>query len=251
MTTTVKDDDSFYLNGRYVVFQAGDTRFRVPSHTLIRESQFFADMFSLPVLASSERTEGASDIKPIMLPESVSAESFRSLLKILYPGALFVDKFRSDINKSEWVSILELASMWYFLECRKMAISRLNNFLNPVEKIYHGRKHKVTFWLQQGYKDLVDRYATITNEEALALITDPGSYNICTAVSLLRIREKRALKASGRLGRLPADFTEKEIQQEFEQEFRTIKEMEEAYGVVVTQAIIDRFNPITDPAYYF
>ncbi|KAF4620941.1 hypothetical protein D9613_001098 [Agrocybe pediades] len=226
---TVKNDDQFYFTGHYVILQAGDTRFRVPNEVLTRESQFFADMFSLPVPAS-EAVEGGSDDKPIVFPQTVRAESFRSLLKILYSSGGTV-----ALDKSEWLSVLELATMWYFLERRKTAIGRLTNILSPVEKIYYGRMQKVAVWLQQGYTALVERDATITNDEALALTTNSGSEHALTAFFLLRIREKkeRALRGSGGKGRRMSPFnTDMEVGQEFGEELRSIREMEGAYGVV-------------------
>jgi hypothetical protein len=47
----------------------------------------FTDMFSLPQ-ASPDATEGTSDDKPIVLPESVSAEDFENLLRGLYPARM-------------------------------------------------------------------------------------------------------------------------------------------------------------------
>jgi len=51
---------------------------------LVRESQFFADMFTLPILEPSKKVEGLTDDKPIMLPANITAASFRHLLKALY-----------------------------------------------------------------------------------------------------------------------------------------------------------------------
>ncbi|KAF9552798.1 hypothetical protein CPC08DRAFT_601941, partial [Agrocybe pediades] len=141
--------------------------FRVPTDGLIRESQFFSDMFSLPIPASGTTVEGVSDDKPIMLPESISAESFRSLLRLLYPSS--GEDHAVELSESEWISVLELSTMWYFLRYRKMAISHLNGLLTPIEKVCLGREYKVTFWVEQGYHSLVKRKETISNDEALEL----------------------------------------------------------------------------------
>ncbi|KAF9536409.1 hypothetical protein CPC08DRAFT_824809 [Agrocybe pediades] len=246
-TTTVKNDDQFYSTGKYVVLQAENTRFRLPSEILTRKSQFFADMFTLPVPASSETAEGASDEKPIMLPASISAESFRSLLKMLYSSATFfgtsIEGVPVVLDKSEWISVLKLSTMWYFLECRKTVILKLTDVLGPIEKVCLGREQNVAFWIQEGYKALVERAETITDDEALSLKKNSGVDYAVTGLALLRIREKKALKGT----RHDLHFIARLIEQEFSEELRTTMEAEKVYGIVKDLEPIDEVWPAKVP----
>ena len=59
-----------------------DTLFRVHRYYLTRESQIFADMFSLPV---SETAEGNTDSSPIRIP-GVTVKEMESFLTFMYFG---------------------------------------------------------------------------------------------------------------------------------------------------------------------
>lgn len=65
-----------------LLWQAGDTLFRVPVNYLPMDEGIFEDMFSLP----NAGKEGNDDDNPIVLPEQVTAEDFRSFLKFIFPS---------------------------------------------------------------------------------------------------------------------------------------------------------------------
>jgi len=74
------------------------TLFRVHKYYFTRESQIFADMFSLPVGGaggSSGTTEGKSDSSPIEIPE-VTKQEMESFLGFVYFGyVLSVSGYRN------------------------------------------------------------------------------------------------------------------------------------------------------------
>ena len=65
-----------------------DTLFRVHRYYFTRESQIFADMFSLPA-GSSEMIEGKSDTSPIEIP-GVMKQEMESFLSFVYFGCVLV-----------------------------------------------------------------------------------------------------------------------------------------------------------------
>lgn len=62
------------------ISQAGTTLFKVPVEYLPRGEGVFDDMFAL----SNIDKEGSSNEKPVVLPDQVTEEDFRSLLKVLF-----------------------------------------------------------------------------------------------------------------------------------------------------------------------
>ena len=93
---------------------------------------------------------------------------------------------RLTLSKDEWISVLRLATFWYFLKFRKLAISELDQAgeLTPKDKVVYGRKFKIQAWLTAGCMELVGRDETISKEEAIAIDYE-------TTFALFRIREKR------------------------------------------------------------
>ena len=88
------------------------------------------------------------------------------------------------LSKSEWVSILRLSTKWRFLDLRKLAKSELEagEELTSVEKIILGREFYHVSWIEEGYKELVQKTDTITDDEAISI-------ELPTAINLFRIRE--------------------------------------------------------------
>ncbi len=66
-----------------------NTIFRVPREYLAQESPLFLDMFQLPQ-PDVDSVEGSKDGTPVILPEPITASSFRALLKLLYSSDSYV-----------------------------------------------------------------------------------------------------------------------------------------------------------------
>ncbi|KAF9047722.1 hypothetical protein BJ165DRAFT_1526989 [Panaeolus papilionaceus] len=84
----LKRDDTFYADVIPVVFKVGDTLFRVRRDKFLQPGSFFETMFSLPppeATSGPRSAEGQSDKNPIVL-QGIEPESFRSLLRVMYPG---------------------------------------------------------------------------------------------------------------------------------------------------------------------
>ena len=88
------------------------------------------------------------------------------------------------LSKAEWVSILKLSTKWRFLHLRRLAKSELDvgKELTSVEKIILGREFYDSSWILAGYKELVQKSDTITDDEAVTI-------ELPTAINLFRIRE--------------------------------------------------------------
>ncbi|KAF8190831.1 hypothetical protein BJ912DRAFT_964844 [Pholiota molesta] len=181
-------DGEYWILGDFVVFQAENVLFRVPSAQFIQNSDFFATMFNLPQggeNGDSDEREGKSSRRPIILPTIITAFDFRSLLKALYPQKYVVasKQIPSGLNKEELTSILKLSTMWYFLDHRAQAIDKLSSLLYAAEKVVIGRKYKVLKLLRAGFETLITRYDPIEDDDAI--LVEP-----MTAVRLYRAREK-------------------------------------------------------------
>jgi len=72
---------SFILNDLYLIRQAENVLFRVPTHRFINESKIFAELFSV---AEGADSEGSSECNPIRL-QGVRSKDFKNFLKLLYP----------------------------------------------------------------------------------------------------------------------------------------------------------------------
>ncbi|KAF8954192.1 hypothetical protein BDZ97DRAFT_512702 [Flammula alnicola] len=179
-------DPDFYFESIFVVFQVENCLFRVPTHLFVKESQVFAGMFRLPQ-PDGPNVEGSSSANPIIMPSDIRREDFRNLMKALYP--LSVSRELS-LSKAQWVSILKLSTMWYFLNLRKMAIFELerSSELTSMDKIILGRKFSVSSWVVAGFSGIIRRTKTITDDEAIDM-------DFITTVNLFRIRELRLVNA--------------------------------------------------------
>ncbi|THU77278.1 hypothetical protein K435DRAFT_556046, partial [Dendrothele bispora CBS 962.96] len=156
--------------------------FKVLRYQFERKSEIFRDMFSL--LQGTQDAEGNKDENPIKL-EGVSATEFRHLLKVLYPPPISNDSASFDITDEEWKSILKLATLWRFLEIRKLAIGKLTNCpsMQTVEKILLGRKYFIADWIKSAYSQLVIQTQTPS-------IADLDRLGCFASVRILCLREE-------------------------------------------------------------
>jgi len=180
-------DDKYYMEGSFVIFQVENCLFRIPTYLFARESQIFGGMFMLPQ-PGGDNVEGSTPSNPIILPDGHS-EDFKNLMKVLYPKSVSP---RLSLSKCEWVSVLKLATKWYFISLRTMAISELERLqeLSSVEKVTLGRHLRISSWVIEGFQELVGREIPITDEEAIDL-----DFNYITTVyKLFRVRELRILR---------------------------------------------------------
>jgi hypothetical protein len=70
--------------------------------------------------------------------------------------------------KEDWISVLKLSTLWYFLDARDLAIQQLNDRadIGSVERILLARQYDVATWLRMGYTDLARREEGISLEDA-------------------------------------------------------------------------------------
>ncbi|KAJ3510553.1 hypothetical protein NLJ89_g4604 [Agrocybe chaxingu] len=228
-STGPKRDGSYYLEGGLVVLKLDDIFFRVPQYQLARHSEILHDLFQVPQSQSGGNQEGASDELPIIFA-GTTADDFRNFLKALLP---FSPWRQLSLTKAEWISTLKLATMWYCLDLRQVAIAELMPMLNePIEKILLGRKYSVLNWVFEGYRDMVLRNETITDNEAVALLYPE-------AVKLLRMREWY-WRSPIRSQRYPSSQTENEVNREFEEELISLRQAEYGYGATQGSFASDR-----------
>jgi hypothetical protein len=72
------------------------------------------------------------------------------------------------LTLEESMSILKLAKKWDLASVRNKAVAQSDIEIQkktPVEKILLAKQYGVTQWLQEGYRSLVSRENTITDEE--------------------------------------------------------------------------------------
>ncbi|KAJ3510395.1 hypothetical protein NLJ89_g4697 [Agrocybe chaxingu] len=160
-----------------------DVLFRVPQYQLVRHSETLADMFNVPQGDGVDApVEGRSKEHPICF-EGISIADFRNFLRPLFP---YYSWRSTELNTEEWLSILKLSTMWYCLALRQSAVEALTSLLDdPMQKILFGREYFVVQWVQDGYRALVLRHETISDEE----ITEEG-LGYPAGTKLLRMREQ-------------------------------------------------------------
>ncbi|ETW80320.1 hypothetical protein HETIRDRAFT_384845 [Heterobasidion irregulare TC 32-1] len=148
-------DESYYME--YLVILAGKTLFKVPRWGL-EANDIFSMMYTLP--NGTAGAEGSSDENPIQLSGEISAEEFRSFLKVLYPMT------GSSKAGVDWQAVLKLSTLWDFGKVRQRAIAELEKkSREPLESILLARKHQVFKWLIEGYVELARRPEPLTFEE--------------------------------------------------------------------------------------
>ncbi|KAF5354750.1 hypothetical protein D9756_005649 [Leucocoprinus leucothites] len=167
-----------------LIFRAEDTLFRIPREYLSQESPVFLDMLQLPQPTSSEGGnggEGSGDATPIVLPDTITANSFRALLKVLCPRNPFNDTI---LTMEEWLLVLELSRMWDMNRVRTAAIKHLVEDLkdDPAYKWKLAKQYDIQDWIQPALDRLIRRSEPLGIREFQLLDQD-------TALQAAAIRE--------------------------------------------------------------
>ncbi|KAL4259018.1 hypothetical protein AB1N83_010720, partial [Pleurotus pulmonarius] len=155
---------SFYMS--FSVFQVERELFRVPTAWFTQNSAIFSEMFTMK-LPPGTVARGQCDENPIIL-DGVSKLDFERFLTTVF--RFQVEPSRT-FNTAHWLSVLKLASLWGFSDLRQTAITNLSTneqrrVFTPIERLELGRQYKIAAWVEQGYKELVDRREKISEEEA-------------------------------------------------------------------------------------
>ncbi|KAJ3573832.1 hypothetical protein NP233_g2178 [Leucocoprinus birnbaumii] len=167
-----------------LIFQVENTLFRIPREYLSQESPVFLDMLQLPQSTTSEDGsggEGSGDATPIVLPDTITANSFRSLLKILYPRESLGDPF---LILNEWLLVLELSKMWDMGRVRSTAINHLVPDLedDPSYRWKLAKQYDIEDWIQPALDKLIRR------NESLGL-RDLQFLDLDTVLRIAAVRE--------------------------------------------------------------
>jgi len=85
--------------------------------------------------------------------------------------------------QDDWISVLKLATMWYFLEIRDLAIKQLTPILGAVDRIVFAKQYSVATWLRSGVAELARRVESLTLDEARKI-------GLETAIKIFRVREQ-------------------------------------------------------------
>ncbi|KAJ7763619.1 hypothetical protein DFH07DRAFT_812587 [Mycena maculata] len=169
-------DPKYYLDS--VTFKVEDRLFKVPRYHFEHSSEIFATTFTLPA-GDDVQAEGHSDENPFIL-DGISKVDFQRLLKVLYP--LDIPQILG-MPKDDWISVLKLSTLWYFLDARELAIQQLTSRITEsVERILLARDYEVSSWLRAGYTDLARREEGISMEDAEKI-------GLRTTVQLYQTRE--------------------------------------------------------------
>ncbi|KAJ7289177.1 hypothetical protein C8J57DRAFT_1164982 [Mycena rebaudengoi] len=212
------------------ITQIEDRIFKVPRHHFERNSEIFATTFTLPA-ADDVQAEGRSDANPFKL-EGISSVDFERLLKVLYPLWVYHSLSRDIpqillMPKDDWISVLKLSTLWYFIDARDLAIRQLTSMsLGSVERILLSRQYDVAPWLRSGYTELARR------EEGISL-GDAEKIGWKTTVQLYQTREV-AIKSyqTGYRGHHVSSsrFEHADVEGTFREEFRQAELASAAYA---------------------
>ncbi|KAF7362336.1 hypothetical protein MVEN_00580200 [Mycena venus] len=133
----VRDHLSKAGNLQWQALQVENTLFKVPRFQFERSRKFAPfGIFWLP-----EGAPGTSDKTPFKIG-GVNCLEFRVLLKVLYPLSP-IPKV-PELNKDEWITVLNLANVFDFIEVRNLAIQELTAYaktLECIERILFARKY--------------------------------------------------------------------------------------------------------------
>lgn len=153
----------FYFEDSLVVLKVEQQIYKVHRYFLVRESEFFQTMFSLPQ-GDSATAEGVDDEHPICILDTPTAE-FENLLRFLYFG--MQHDYRPTI--ADWIATLSISTRLIFPKVRKRTIVELTSRLNeidPFDLIGSAIKYDVQQWLKPAYTRIVTRDDPITHAEA-------------------------------------------------------------------------------------
>ncbi|ESK97284.1 hypothetical protein Moror_17849 [Moniliophthora roreri MCA 2997] len=175
-----------------IVYQVDNILFRVPSRYFHEKSEGFSGASQI----SATTDEGSSDDKPVklFLPQGATAEDFLQLVRVIYPLTVGLPP-PSDLSRTEWISVLKLATAWVFGDIRKLAITKLSNLHGALDSngesllwIDLGRRYSVKAWVLEGLKGLA-----ATNSTTLLPLEKLESIGSDTAMRLLYIRNQQLL----------------------------------------------------------
>lgn len=247
-----------------VTFQVEGERFTVPRYYFEEESSVFRDMFRLPV-APGATPDGATDEQPLQL-SGVNRDDFRQLLRVMFPTRILVPE---NLSVRQWTSVLNLAVFWdmndlsrnivnnlfqmnlnasdsledwmvlldicirhHIPEARTLAMLRLSSMVSSAggsEKVVLARRYRMSTWLNDGLRTLVERTEFFSDAEQKHLGWE-------TIFKLCRLREKYRTSSNrpGKLYKRPAWTCniEQAMKQEFRDEFEDMGESVEAMNIL-------------------
>ena len=91
----------------------------------------------------------------------------------------------------EWLSVLKLAKMWYFVDIHALAVDQITNRpMDPLERIILAKEYYVTKWLQDAYVELAQRTLAPSVEEI-------GRIGYSSGTLVFHAREKRITGSRG------------------------------------------------------
>ncbi|KAI6046289.1 hypothetical protein EDC04DRAFT_3086367 [Pisolithus marmoratus] len=188
-------DDEYYIT--LVTFQVEDRLFRVPRHTLEVQSPVFNDMFTFPPPPGVD-VEGSSDEHPIVLPDLVTVEDFKRLLRVLLPTSYYGTRL-SKGDHDGWISVLKLSRMWQMEELHRAALNRLKYSAvrkSAVEKLALALEYEIQHWIVPAVNELARRPQPISVEDTQILGLETASK--VAAVRERLISESLCLTARGK-----------------------------------------------------
>jgi len=129
-----------------------------------------------------------------------------------------------SLTKDELVSALKLATMWYFLEIRDFAITKLTSTvtMDDIEKIVLGKKYSVTVWLRSGITALARRRKHLTLEEA-------GKIGLEPTVKIFQLREQSALSSNSYIHGSSSPYDHVNIEAQFSGELKEAEQNSAVY----------------------
>jgi len=178
MIGSFKQHESYYLDDGNIVFLVEDILFRVHRFFLLRDSQVFRDMLSIPVPPASSSPEGSSDDNPIVLLQVKSAD-FALLLGIYY-NPTFGHK---TITIEEWFSILALADKWQMETLHKFGICTIRRLqCGPVDKVVACQRYDMgKGWAEKACIDICTRLEPLSMADAKKI-----GLEMCIAIAGVR-----------------------------------------------------------------
>ncbi|KAK0226436.1 hypothetical protein IW262DRAFT_1457663 [Armillaria fumosa] len=148
-----------------VTFLVEDQLFKVTRHMLDKASKTFLTMV-LPQ-GDGAAVAGVDDERPVVIKGVRSADFENLLNSTVHAEQKEVPKF----SKDEWLSVLELATMWGMLDIRRMAINEIteSKSLSDVDQVILGREFAVADWVISGYRALTKRKTIVSMHSASRL----------------------------------------------------------------------------------
>ncbi|KAK7036478.1 hypothetical protein VNI00_011675 [Paramarasmius palmivorus] len=170
--------EQYYIDT--IVYQIEGTLFKVPSRYFHEKSEVFQGASQI----SSTSVEGTSDEHPVklVLPQDATADDFLQLVRIIYPLTVGLPT-PTDLSRTQWISVLKLATPWGFKDIRQRAITNISSSNEDfVERVELGRRYSVKSWVLEGLTGLS------STENALLPLEKLEELGLKTAMRLLYIR---------------------------------------------------------------